>query len=228
MKTNSTSSLIGGCRAVAMIILAMLSLVPFAHSQPDRAKGTVIPLIVMNDVPLLDAIQNLARQAGINYIIDPRVLTNYSQTVSVRLENKSAEQALNMVLTNHDLSMINNPATTVTRIAHQKQNVKPVDPSQVGNDTSRAIPLIVMDEVPLADAIQNLARQARLDVTVDPKVSQPPVNARGPMARPPTLSIRWENLTPKQALTAIVDNYELAMTQDGATARIAPKNGDAK
>jgi len=33
----------------------------------------VIPLIVMDDVPLTDAIKNLARQAGLNYILDPKV-----------------------------------------------------------------------------------------------------------------------------------------------------------
>src|SRR5436190_21617786 len=33
--------------------------------------GAVIPLIVMDDVPLTDAIKNLARQAGLNYMLDP-------------------------------------------------------------------------------------------------------------------------------------------------------------
>ena len=35
--------------------------------------GTVIPLIVMDDVPLIDAVRNLARQAGINYMLDPKI-----------------------------------------------------------------------------------------------------------------------------------------------------------
>jgi type II secretory pathway component GspD/PulD (secretin) len=223
MKINSTLSPSHFCRAVAVSILAMFSAVPAARSQPDNSKAPVIPLIVMDNVPLLDAIKNLARQANINYIVDPRVLTNFSETVSVRLENKSAEQALSKVLTNHGLVMVENPATTVARIAPEKQNVKPVDSSVVGSDSTPVIPLIVMDEVPLADAIQNLGRQAHLDVTVDPKVSEPQKGAKGLMAMPPTVSLRWENLTPKQALAAIVDNYELVMTQDGAAARIAPR-----
>src|SRR5262249_42039401 len=57
------------------------------------------------------------------------------------------------------------------------------------------IPLIVMDDVPLTDAIKNLARQAGLNYILDPKVAfgQP-----GPDGRPipqPSVSIRWENVT---------------------------------
>src|SRR5215510_14704436 len=33
----------------------------------------IIPLIQFQDVPLTTAIDNLARQAGINYILDPKV-----------------------------------------------------------------------------------------------------------------------------------------------------------
>ncbi|HEX5223122.1 MAG TPA: hypothetical protein VFZ59_26425, partial [Verrucomicrobiae bacterium] len=37
------------------------------------AAEAVIPLIQFQDVPLTTAIDNLARQAGINYILDPKV-----------------------------------------------------------------------------------------------------------------------------------------------------------
>src|ERR1700694_382634 len=53
---------------------------PAANAAPTQAvndpasgalqPGVVIPLIVMDDVPLTDAIKNLARQAGLNYLID--------------------------------------------------------------------------------------------------------------------------------------------------------------
>src|SRR5215831_6757574 len=104
MKTNSMS--IRLTTAAAIFITAIFSILPAAQSQQANTKPPVIPLIVMNDVPLLDAIKNLARQANKNYIIDPQVLTNYGQMVSVRLENKSAQKALNAVLTKHDLVMV--------------------------------------------------------------------------------------------------------------------------
>ena len=48
---------------------------PRRLTRPHRAPqpGAVIPLIVMDDVPLTDAIKNLARQAGLNYMLDPKV-----------------------------------------------------------------------------------------------------------------------------------------------------------
>ena len=43
-----------------------------ANSAPHDP-NEVIPLIVMDDVGLNDAIKNLARQAGLNYMLDPKV-----------------------------------------------------------------------------------------------------------------------------------------------------------
>jgi general secretion pathway protein D len=76
------------------------------------------------------------------------------------------------------------------------------------------IPLIVMDDVPLTDAIKNLARQAGLNYILDPKVAfgQP-----GPDGRPipqPSVSIRWENVTAVQALTALLGTYNLQLVED--------------
>src|ERR1035437_7468287 len=42
--------------------------------------GAIIPLIVMDEVPLTDAIKNLARQAGLNYMLDPKM--NFGQARS--------------------------------------------------------------------------------------------------------------------------------------------------
>lgn len=76
------------------------------------------------------------------------------------------------------------------------------------------IPLIVMDEVPLMDAIRNLARQAQINYMVDPRV---PYGQPGPDGREvpqPILSIRWENVTAEQALHAVLNNYNLQLTED--------------
>jgi type II secretory pathway component GspD/PulD (secretin) len=76
------------------------------------------------------------------------------------------------------------------------------------------IPLIVMDDVPLTDAIKNLARQAGINYMLDPKVA---FGQMGPDGRPvpqPTVSIRWENVTAQQALTALLNNYNLQLVED--------------
>ena len=95
-----------------------------------------------------------------------------------------------------------------------------------GHDANAVIPLIVMDEVPLIDAIKNLARQANLNYMLDPKISY---GAPGPDGKPtaqPTVSLRWENLTADQALYAVLNNYNLTVVEDPKTkiARITVKD----
>jgi hypothetical protein len=75
------------------------------------------------------------------------------------------------------------------------------------------IPLIVLDEVPLSDAIRNLARSANLDCTFDPKIWTDGVN------RQPSVSIRWENITARRALTAVLNNYNLLLRIEPGTGR---------
>ena len=81
------------------------------------------------------------------------------------------------------------------------------------------IPTIVMDEVPLTDAIKNLARQAGLNYILDPKVTFGPTGADGKVVVP-NISIRWENVTAEQALTTLLTTYSLQLVEDPKT-RIA-------
>ncbi len=85
-----------------------------------------IPLIEFQDVPLTVAIENLARQAGINYLLDPKI--GYGQpdangqikaepTLSIRWENVTAEQALLALLNNYDLQLTVDSRTKIGRIS---------------------------------------------------------------------------------------------------------------
>lgn len=71
-----------------------------------------------------------------------------------------------------------------------------------------AVPVIEMDKVPLADAIRQLARQAQLNILLDPKLSEPPFAGM-------TVSIRWEGVSAKEALIALLDNYGLRLVETG-------------
>jgi hypothetical protein len=106
--------------------------------------------------------------------------------------------------------MVANPATSVSRIAPAKENVKPIPAAEFANDTNAALPviLITMDQVPVDQAILKLAAQAQLKVIID----VPPAE----LSRIPEVSFRWENLTARQALAALVDNYNLVMIPDSA------------
>jgi len=68
------------------------------------------------------------------------------------------------------------------------------------------IPLVEMENVRLPDALQQMARKARLNVILDPRLSTPPFNQL-------TVTIRWENVTAREALMALLDNYDLMLVE---------------
>ena len=116
--------------------------------------------------------------------------------------------------------MVSNTATTVTRIAPADVSVKLVPTSHVGTNTGSIIPLLVMDSVSLTEAVTKLASVASLAISLDPELSTTESDAQG------TVSFRWERITARQALAALLDNYDLVMIEDAATsaARITQKS----
>jgi hypothetical protein len=68
------------------------------------------------------------------------------------------------------------------------------------------VPLIQMEDVPLTEALRQMARKAQLNVILDPRLSAAPYNAM-------TVSIRWENVTAREALIALLDNYGLVFIE---------------
>jgi hypothetical protein len=214
-------------RIVVLVGAAMMAQVATSQ-EGNRATGN-IPLIQMDRVPITDAIKNLARQAGLNYILDPRLAgpwiddagkSGRAPSVSLRWENMTAEQGLVKLLKEHGLAMVADPATSITRIAFTNQVIKPIPASQVDDGTNSVIPLIVLDSVPLPDAIKNIARQAQLDLSLDPALRAP---AGGRVSRKLSeweVSVRWENVTLRQALAALLDNYGLMLVPEAGRSSV--------
>ena len=136
--------------------------------------NSVIPLIVMDDVPLTDAIRNLARQAGINYMLDPRI--GLGQTgadgkpaaqpnVSIRWENITAEQALNALLNNYGLQMVDDPKTKIARVAIK-------DPAAPEPLFTKVIQLRYAGPSNVVAAVQNAFTDKRSKVVTDIRTSQ--------------------------------------------------------
>jgi len=124
MKLNLCTLTLVGLVACTMATLAQTN-PPAEASAPTSPPGAVIPLIVMDDVPLTDAIRNLARQANRNYMLDPKI--GYGQpgadgkvtaqpSVSIRWENITAEQALNALLNNHNLQLNEDPKSKIAQV----------------------------------------------------------------------------------------------------------------
>lgn len=77
---------------------------------------------------------------------------------------------------------------------------------------------MVMDDVALKEAIQNLARQADLNILIDPKLGFGQATGPDGRAAPqPTVSLRFENVTARQALYAVLANHGLQLSEDPKT-----------
>jgi len=68
------------------------------------------------------------------------------------------------------------------------------------------IPVIQMENVPLTDAIRQMARKAPLNVVLDPRLAQAPYTTM-------TVSIRWEKVTAREALLALLENHDLVLVE---------------
>lgn len=136
--------------------------------------GAIIPLIVMDDVPLTDAIKNLARQAGLNYMLDPKVAFGQlgpdgkpipQPTVSIRWENVTAEQALHALLGNYSLQLVEDTKSKIARIT-----VK--DPAAPDPLVTKIFQLKYATPTNIMVAVQNTFSDKRSKVVADVRTSQ--------------------------------------------------------
>ena len=150
---------------------------PAAADSPaaePSAAGGVIPLIQFVEAPITAVIENLARQAGINYILDPKL--SYGQpgpdgkiipqpSISIRWENLTAQQALSVLLSTYDLLMIEDPRTKIIRIA-------PKDPAAPDPLVNHVIQLKFADPTVIQPAVQSALTDKRSKVLPDVRTSQ--------------------------------------------------------
>jgi len=137
--------------------------------------GVVIPLIQFQDVPLTTAIENLARQAGINYILDPKV--GYGQpdektgaikvqpNISIRWENLTAEQALSALLNNYGLQLVDDPKTKIARVTIK-------DPAALEPLMTKIIQLKYASPSNVVASVQQTLTDKRSKVVPDVRTSQ--------------------------------------------------------
>jgi type II secretory pathway component GspD/PulD (secretin) len=130
-----------------------------------NAANEVVPLIVIDDVPLLDAVKNLARQAGLNYLPDPKLSTVTNQpNVSMRLVDVTAQDALLAVLETYGLQIVHDPRIKVARITIK-------DPKQEDPLVSKIIQLKYIQPTNIVDILKK-SLTPRSQVMGDPRTSQ--------------------------------------------------------
>lgn len=202
---------------------------PMPEIAPYREIGDtrIIPLIRMQRVPLADAIRNLAREERINYIIDPS-LSEYipaARPVTASWTNVTAAEALDEVLQLRHLKLAPNLVTGVARIVAAERRANPPVANPVGNGTNWIIPLIVIDEVSVPQAIRHVAKITGTTVSFDKRLRMPIDDPNGAPIVECYVSIRWEDLTAQQALGALLDIYDLEMVEaaNGASAFVTAR-----
>ncbi len=158
---------------------------PAAETAGTNAPAPVtsgIPQIKFSDVPLTTAIENLARLAGINYMLDPKI--GYGQpdangqikvepTLSIRWENITAENALLALLDNYSLQLIHDKKTGIDRITMK-------DPTAPPPLTTKVVQLKYASVSNLVDAAQSVLTDKRSKVLTDIRTSQLVVVATDP------------------------------------------------
>ncbi len=153
-----------------------------AAAAAGAASGSSIPLIQFQDVPITTAIENLARQAGINYLLDPKI--GYGQpdangvvkpepTLSIRWENITAEHALLALLDNYGLQLVQDKQTLIGRITTK-------DPTAPPQLITRVIQLKYSSSSNMVDSVQAALTDKRSKVLADNRTSQLVVVATDP------------------------------------------------
>lgn len=141
-----------------------------------------IPLIQFSDVPITVAIEHLARQAGINYMLDPKI--GYGQadqngqlknepTLSIRWENITAENALVALLDNFGLQIVMDKRTGIDRITSK-------DPTALPTLVTRVVQLQYASASNMVLASQSVLTDKRSKVMADVRTSQMLVVATDP------------------------------------------------
>lgn len=180
-------------------------------SSPESEAAEVVPLMVIDDLPLVDVIRNLSRQAGLKVRFNPRTLgTADPAHISIRFENVTARNALDAVLDNYGLMLLPNPRTGALDIAaalpqpsgwpHDVIDLA-ADPLPAGAD--EVLQSVTMEGIPGADAVRNAVRQVGLniqfDVGVDAGIQQK------------NYSLSMSNVTPRQVLAKVLTDHGLAL-----------------
>ena len=151
---------------------------PAATAEAPAAPAK-IPLIEFREVLLTTAIDNLARQAAINYILDPKVgfgqpdergQVKPQPNITIRWENLTAEQALNALIGTYGLQLVTDNKTGISRVT-----VK--DPAAAEPLVTKVVQLKFASPSNMVASVQTVLVDKRSKVIADVRTSQLVVSA---------------------------------------------------
>lgn len=209
--------------------------------RPDRLNAPeVLPFISFDsEYPVMDALTNLAHQAGITFTVAPELIgTNNAPSEvlrqpvgTVRFENMTARQALNNLLTQKGLMLGTRPGWNTVFLGTPDSGLTPLpqeggDLAQMAGEQELQIEnfLDPNKEIPLLTAIQMLARLSKLNIMIDPRIKSGGIRQVGtniielpPVATNTVVISTYGGVTPRQTLDAVLNNYGLTMVADRNT-----------
>lgn len=190
-----------------------------APATPATNADIGIPLIQFSDTAITVAIESLARRAGINYVLDPKI--GYGQTdangqvrvepmLSIRWENITAENALLALLDNYGLQLVPDKKTTIDRITLK-------DPLAPPPLVTRVIQLKYSSVDAITTAAQSVLTDKRSKVLPDTRTSQIVVVATEPEQTAVDTLINQLDKPTKQVLieTRLIEISSNPMTKKG-------------
>jgi type II secretory pathway component GspD/PulD (secretin) len=210
---------------VVFAAMVLFAATPLACSQDTNA---VLPTIGMEDVPITSIIDNFSRLSGQNYIFDSRL---YGPTpngpyhncdgkiisepvLTFTWKNMTAKQAFARLLKENGLYAVEMQNTPIVQISNVKLDAGIVDAELLGRDTNAVIPHIKMESLTIGAALQQLAKAAGIKVVIDPRLLKPSDDED---VSSTIISFRWENVTARQAIIALCENFGLDIVKDTAT-----------
>ena len=214
---------------------------PLIQKPESKAQAPeIVPLISFDpEFPVMEAVTNLAQQAGVSYSLAPEVLaTNglasgvLTQAVgTVRFENVTARQALESLLSQKGLVLGTRAGSRAALLGTRESNLVPLEPEggdlanmATGEQGELETFFDPNKEVPLITAIQMLARLAQLNVLIDPRIKTGGIRQIGtnvielPPVATNTVSLStYGGVSARQTLEAVLGNYGLMLVNDNKT-----------
>jgi hypothetical protein len=178
----------------------------------SSVSGTnIIPIIEFEDASLSTALQYLARDAQINYVIDPWI--GYGEdgivtSVTIKWQNITAGDAFSNLCKMYDLEALKDPASGVTFIQIPNYRAKFLDAALFDLDTN-VIPVIQFDHTPFTQALKQMAQKAKIDYVLDARIRFDVPDEYGRIRAEPRLYLEWRNLTATQAFIALCEKFGL-------------------
>jgi type II secretory pathway component GspD/PulD (secretin) len=215
---SNESSAVSTGSAPAVLVASNNSAAGAVSNPPANAaaiSNMPVPAVAVTNVTVTPVGSNAHSELIVTTTVSNQPLPASSASNAVSAPADSNENAL----ADNTNSSANNGADT------NSQSAASADTNAIPETTT-----IRFQDIPITSVIENLARQAGINYLLDPKIGYGQVDPATGQTKPePSLSLRWENITPEQALIAVLDNYGLQLTVDPKTkiAKVTIKSPDA-